>query len=155
MDMPVCEHSVPVKVACWLCKRKENEERMMDEVEEGLGKLVLKIINFNCKTTDLMDIFSKTLLDLDKKYRSLQEKLEKKEKTSNTHNAAIETEILSKIHKLEKTLRNVSAIEDKAEEALSIFVRKAHDLKKMDAKRDDVINVLCQKIEAIDQRTRE
>lgn len=48
-------------------------------------------------------------------------------------------------------LYNVRAIEAKAEEALALFVRKAHDLKKVDAQRDDVINCLCQKIAQLEK----
>lgn len=53
---------------------------------------------------------------------------------------------------LEKMLLRVSGIDQMAEMALDLFIRKAHDLKKIDAKRDDVINLLCQKISNLEKR---
>lgn len=51
-----------------------------------------------------------------------------------------------RVRNLEKMLSRLSGIERISEEVLDIFIKKAHELKKIDAKRDDVINLLCQKI---------
>jgi len=49
-----------------------------------------------------------------------------------------------------KLIASVKSIEDRGNEAIDLFIRKAHDLKKVDAQRDDVINSLCQKISILD-----
>jgi hypothetical protein len=57
-----------------------------------------------------------------------------------------------RVRHLEKILSRVAGIERMAENALDLFIKKAHDLKKIDSKRDDVINLLCQKISNLEKR---
>ncbi len=57
-----------------------------------------------------------------------------------------------RVRHLEKLLSRLAGIEEMADVALDLFIRKAHDLKKIDSKRDDVINLLCQKISKIEKR---
>lgn len=57
-----------------------------------------------------------------------------------------------KISKIEILFSSVIRLERLATEVLDLLVKKAHDLKENDKKRDDVINVLNQKISFIDQK---
>lgn len=57
-----------------------------------------------------------------------------------------------RVRHLEKILSRVAGIEEMADLALDLFIKKAHDLKKIDSKRDDVINLLCQKIAELEKR---
>ena len=50
-----------------------------------------------------------------------------------------------------RIIAQIRSIEAKGNEAIDLFIRKAHDLKRVDAKRDDVINSLCQKISHIEK----
>lgn len=61
-------------------------------------------------------------------------------------------EINMKLERIEIVFKNIARIEEDAQRALDLFIRKAHDLKKIDAKRDDVINLLCQKISDLQRR---
>lgn len=52
----------------------------------------------------------------------------------------------------ESIMIRLSRIEREAEAAIDLLVKKAHELKQIDAKRDDVINLLNQKITALEQK---
>ncbi len=65
--------------------------------------------------------------------------------------AAIE-DLDIRVRHLEIILERVAGIEEMANLSLDLFIKKAHDLKKIDAKRDDVINLLCQKISQLEQQ---
>jgi hypothetical protein len=57
-----------------------------------------------------------------------------------------------RVRHLEKILARVAGIEEMADIAIDLFIKKAHDLKKIDSKRDDVINLLCQKLSELEKR---
>jgi hypothetical protein len=60
--------------------------------------------------------------------------------------------ILKRIEDLENRFATIDHLIKASNTAESLFAQKVHDLKFIDQKRDDVINALCQKVEAIDVR---
>ena len=56
---------------------------------------------------------------------------------------------------LDNTIKKLQVIVEDASSVKDLFYRKLHELKKIDEARDDVINVLCQKIEAISHQLNE
>ena len=46
-------------------------------------------------------------------------------------------------------------LEERAEESLGLFIKKAHALKQIDAKRDDVLDLMNQKIAKLEARINE
>src|ERR1700730_7419409 len=60
-------------------------------------------------------------------------------------------EMSDKLKFFNKVMENVIYIEERGEQVLSLFAKKAHDLKSVDARRDDVINSLCQKIAELEK----
>lgn len=108
LEMPVCQHSVPMKFGCFLCSRKGETPKE-----------------------------STAYYRLEHEINVCMAKLE---------------EVESKLRFFSRIMDRVASIEAKAQEALDLFILKAHDLKKIDAKRDDVINSLCQKISLLETR---
>lgn len=108
VEMPVCQHSVPIKFGCFLCNRKGDTQKE-----------------------------STSYYRLEHDLKMCLDKLD---------------EIESKLRFFSRIMDRVAIIEERAQESLDLFVRKAHDLKKIDAKRDDVINSLCQKIMQLEER---
>ena len=62
------------------------------------------------------------------------------------------TELLERICALENRMVSIDHLLRSAETAETLFAQKVHDLKSIDQKRDDVINALCQKVEAISRK---
>lgn len=59
------------------------------------------------------------------------------------------TKCFERIEYLEETIGALDHLARSAQAAESLFAQKVHDLKSIDKKRDDVINALCQKVEAL------
>ncbi len=138
IDMPVCEHRVPVKEHCWHCKQSKKTESAtntleMFDLQRKIKDHRLYIDNLDEKVNELDNDFG----DLDRQIDDLADQID---------------EIKTLINRMNAIFGNINRIESDAQTALDLFIRKAHDLKKIDAKRDDVINSLCQKIMQLEER---
>ncbi len=129
MEMPVCAHCIPIKLACRVCNReKEKSTQKVDDFDLKLETKILKRVKKENK-----ELYSKVNGSITHCYKAM--------------------EIMhSQIEAFKKTLCFVGTIEARAQEALDLFIRKAHNLKQLDAQRDDVINSLCQKISQLEQQ---
>lgn len=134
--MPVCKHIVPMHRPCERCGRKGNAPAEKPKPDSDVILRLRKEVNELQMTVN--DYVGKTHFN-------------REEADCAIDGLARSLHILqSRVEGLEAALDGVRRIEYDAEKALNLFVKKAHDLKKIDAKRDDVINSLCQKISAVE-----
>ena len=138
--MPVCEHRVPVKFSCWHCEtNKEKNERCFDNTKAN----ALEIQELKIKVKD-----HRIFIDnLDEKVSDLEESVDALERRADI--------MADKLVTIERVFSNVKRIESDAQIALDLFIRKSHDLKKIDAKRDDILNLMNQKIASLETKIRE
>jgi hypothetical protein len=128
LEMPVCGHGTPMKFACFKCDR--GGEMHANAWEE--------------KT----DTLESVLMELEQQFRKVYKKVDKMPSTVSERLYDVEVEII----RLKNMFHDLSQLELNAKVAIDQFVRKANDLKKIDARRDDVINSLCQKISDLEKR---
>ena len=141
LEMPVCEHLVPIKLPCGACKRKgERVGRNMD-VDYYL---------LEAKVNTCFDEQKKIKNEFKSHKKSYLEGFNYLDKKIDDNINDIKNLVIKEIDRFNKILCNIKSIEGKGQESIDLFIRKANDLKKVDAKRDDVINSLCQKISALE-----
>jgi hypothetical protein len=64
-------------------------------------------------------------------------------------------DLSQRVRNLEMSLSSIMGIEKVGNLVIDVFLQKAHALKKIDAKRDDVINCQNQKIANLEMRIKE
>lgn len=155
IEMPVCQHLTPVKLFCSKCNPLEsinlseelqNMKTTIAYINDNLSQACARIERLEDRTepNPAVHILSKRIEILE----SFQNYLENSMKIAQQDL----TKVYSRVKDLEDAFGIIDHIVAAAKNAEGLFAQKVHDLKFIDQKRDDVINALCQKVEALNRR---
>ena len=123
IEMPCCEHLTPIKFYCNKCNEMDRKPKREDLTCSKFANCESRIAELEGKNKLLGEILNEIRRD--------QAKLEQK------------------VFNFLADMRDIPILVENCKGAEALFSKKIHDLIFVDKKRDDVINALCQKIEAI------
>jgi predicted RNase H-like nuclease (RuvC/YqgF family) len=147
ISMPVCEHSIPMKLNCGQCGRLAFSD----------GSFVsVPVKSFNEMLLDRIEALEIRLSSstIDHIYAGIEKCFERIERIEQHNKVSSEmySYMKTSIEKLESRFETIDHLIKSSNTAESLFASKVHELKSIDKKRDDVINALCQKVEMLTQR---